>query len=147
MVVTVDASGVAIREADLDGVVADDGGGLRAWLGFEHWKRWISGGPRSCCGAERFFFAALVVACGAGTFLTQISEIVVAGVAIRPGDVHSSAGLHVYFNGGRLSSWIEWNGHARRRRQLLGFPLQQSPGGMGLPCGHVFGWPRNVQMR
>src|SRR5258707_1102692 len=30
---------------------------------------------------------------------------------------------------------------------FAGLPLQQSPGGMGLPCGHVFGWPRKVQMR
>jgi hypothetical protein len=27
------------------------------------------------------------------------------------------------------------------------FFSQHSPGGIGLPCGHVFGWPRNVQMR
>ena len=26
-------------------------------------------------------------------------------------------------------------------------PLQQSPGGIGLPCGHVFGCPRKLQMR
>jgi hypothetical protein len=31
--------------------------------------------------------------------------------------------------------------------QDVSLPLQQSPGGMGLPCGQVLGWPRNVQMR
>src|SRR2546429_5070202 len=31
--------------------------------------------------------------------------------------------------------------------QDLRLPSQQSPGGMGLPCGQVLGCPRNVQMR
>jgi len=35
----------------------------------------------------------------------------------------------------------------RVRDQALDLPLQQSPGGMGFPCGQVFGCPRNVQMR
>src|ERR1700694_4997119 len=35
----------------------------------------------------------------------------------------------------------------RVRDQPLDLPLQQSPGGMGFPCGQVFGCPRNVQMR
>ena len=70
-----------------------------------------------------------------------------AGVAVGPGDVDSCASLNVDLHGGRLPSRIEWNGHAREQRQLFDFPLQQSPGGMGLPCGQVFGCPRNVQMR
>src|SRR2546429_7876245 len=31
--------------------------------------------------------------------------------------------------------------------QALDLPLQHSPGGMGFPCGQVFGCPRNVQIR
>jgi len=112
MVVAVDAGGVAIREADLHGVVADDGGGLRARLGFEHRQRRKRGTPWSCGGGKGFLFAAFVIACGARTLFAQISEIVVAGVAIGPRDVDTLAGLDVYFHVRRLLSRIEWNGHA-----------------------------------
>ena len=146
MFVAIDAGGVAIREADLYGVVSDNGGGLRARLGFEHGKRRKGvGGWR--CGGEGFFFTTLVVARGARTLFAQIGEVVVAGVAIGPGDVDSCAGFDVDLYGGRLPSWIKWNRHARGQSHLFGFPLQQSPGGMGLPCGQVLGWPRKVQMR
>ena len=138
MFVAIDAGGVAIRKGDLQGVVADDGGPLRAWLGFKHGKRRKGVGGGRCRG-ESFLFAALVVARGARTLFAQIGEVVVAGVAIGPGDVYTSAGLDVHFHGGRLPSRIEWNRHARGRSQLFDFPLQQSPGGMGLPCGQVFG--------
>lgn len=133
MVVTINASGVAVREADLYSVVADDVGGCGARLGLKHRQGRKCGTPRrSCCG-EGFFFPALIVARGARAFFAQIVEIVVADVAIGPRDVNASAGLHVYFHGGRLSSRIEWDGHAGGQHQLFGFPLQQSPGGMGLP--------------
>src|SRR5580704_4798731 len=112
MFVTIDASGVAIRKGDLQGVVADDGGGLGAWLRFKHGKRrkGVDGGR---CRGEGFLFAALVVARGAGALLAQISEIIVARVTIGPGDVNSSAGLYVHLYGGWLSSRIEWNRHQR----------------------------------
>ena len=112
MVVAIDARGVAIREADLYGVVADDRGGLGAWLGFEHRQR---GSPRGCSGGKEFFFAALVVACSARTFFAQINEVVVAGVAVGPCDVHTSAGFDVHFHVRRFFSWVEWNRHARGR--------------------------------
>src|SRR5580704_618473 len=147
MFVTIDASGVAIREADLYGVVADDRGSFGARLGLKHGQGRKCGTPWGCGCGEGFFFPAVVVARGTGTFVPQISEVVVAGVAIGPGNVNSGSRLYVHLHGGRLSSRIEWKGHARRRDQLFGFPLQQSPGGMGLPWGQVFGWPRNVQMR
>src|SRR2546429_6127552 len=38
-------------------------------------------------------------------------------------------------------------GFRRFTGQDLRLPSQQSPGGMGLPCGQVLGCPRNVQMR
>jgi hypothetical protein len=147
MFVTINTSGVAVREADLYSIVADDRGGFGARLGLKHRQGRKCGTPRGSCCGEGFFFSTLIVAGGTGTFVPQIGEVVVAGVAIGPGDVNASARLHVYFHGGRLSSRIEWKGHAGGRDQLFDFPLQQSPGGMGLPCGQVFGWPRNVQMR
>ncbi len=109
--VAVDTGGVAVRKADLQGVIADDCGGLRARLGFKHGKRrkGIGGGR---CRGERFFLTALVVACGAGAFFAQIGEVVMAGVAVGPGDVDSCASLNVDLHGGRLPSRIEWNGHA-----------------------------------
>jgi hypothetical protein len=46
----------------------------------------------------------------------------------------------VNFYAGRLFSRIDWQGHLNFNwRQSLRLPLQQSPGGIGLPCGHVFG--------
>ncbi len=147
MVVAVDTGGVPIRKAQLHGVVADDGGGLCSRLGFEHRQSRKDGTPGRCRGGEGFFFAAFVVARGAGTLLAQIGKVVVTGVAIGPDDVDASAGFHVNLNVARFLSRIERNGHTGEGRQLFSFPLQQSPGGMGLPCGQVFGWPRKVQMR
>jgi len=111
MLVAIDAGGMAIRKADLHRVVADDCSRLRAGFGLEHRKRrkCVGGGRR---GGESFFLAALIVAGGAGTFFAQVSEIVVAGVAIGPGDVDSRASFDVYLHGGRLPSRIDWNGHA-----------------------------------
>ena len=102
MVVAIDAGGMAIRKADLHGVVADDRGGLRAGLGLEHRQREKGVAPRRRRG-ESFFFAALVVARRAGTLFAQIREIVVAGVAVGPGDVDSRASFDVHLYGRRLS--------------------------------------------
>ena len=40
VIVAVDAGGVAIAEAELNGIVANDRGGLGARFGLEHGKRW-----------------------------------------------------------------------------------------------------------
>src|SRR5271154_38041 len=111
MLVAIDARGVAIRKADLHGIVADDRGGLRAGFRLEHWKRRKCVGGRRR-GSESFFFAALIVTGGARTLFAQVSEIVVAGVAIGPGDVDSCASFNVHFYDRRLSSRIDWNRHA-----------------------------------
>ena len=111
MFVTIDAGGMAIRKADLHGIVADDRGRLRAGLGLEHRQRW-KGVAHRRRGGESFFFAALIVTGGAGTLFAQVSEIVVASVAIGPGDVDSCASFDVHLYGSRLSSRIDWNGHA-----------------------------------
>src|SRR5580704_6742567 len=110
VVVAVDAGGMAVGEADLDGVVADDGGGFGAWLGLEHGERRkrAASGSR---GRESLFLAALVVARGAGTLFAQIGKCVVARVAVGPGDVDAGARLDVHSDGCGLSSRIEWNGH------------------------------------
>ena len=111
MFVTIDAGGMAIRKADLQGVIADDGSGLRTRFRLEHRQCWKGVAPWRR-GGESFFFAALVITCGAGTLFPQVREIIVAGVAIGPSDVDSSPGLYMHFHGGRLSSRIDWNGHA-----------------------------------
>src|SRR5258708_14774551 len=50
--------------------------------------------------SKRLVLAALIVAGGAGTLFAQIGEVVVALVAVGPGDVHARAGgdvnLHVH---------------------------------------------------
>jgi hypothetical protein len=46
----------------------------------------------------------------------------------------------VNFYGRWLFAGIDWQGHlGSGERQSLRLPLQQSPGGMGFPCGQVFG--------
>ena len=110
MFVTIDAGGMTIRKADLHGIVAHDRCRLRCGLRLEHRKR------RKCVGGRRrsgegFFFAALIITCSAGTLFAQIRKIVVAGVAIGPGDVNSRASFDVHLHGRRLSSRIDWNRH------------------------------------
>lgn len=111
MVVAEDASGVAIREADLHGVVADDRGGFGARLGLKHRQDRKCGTPRGSCCGEGFFFPTLIVARGARTFFAQIMKIVVADVAVGPGDVNASAALYVHFHGGWFLPRIQWYRH------------------------------------
>src|SRR6266849_1450868 len=145
VIVAVNAGGVAVAEGDLNGVIADLRGGFRARLGLEH--RESGGGDGTGTGKGALSYP-LVIASGAGAFLAKISEIVVTGMTIGPGNVDAGAAAHVNFHGGRLFARIQRDGHrASGNRQALLLPLQQSPGGMGLPCGHVFGWPRKLQMR
>jgi hypothetical protein len=79
----VDAGGVAVVEIELDGVVADGGGGAGARAGFVELER--VGGD----GVEAL--AVLSFADGAGAIVAEVGEIVVALVAIGPGDVHSGS--------------------------------------------------------
>lgn len=97
MVVAIDAGGVAVGEGELDGVVAYGVGGLGGGLWFEHGE--CSGGGWARGGEVGFFFA-LVVAGGAGAFFSEVVEIVMAGVAVGPGDVYPGAGGDVDFYGG-----------------------------------------------
>lgn len=54
-----------------------------------------------------FFFPPLVVTHRAGTLFPEISEIVVAGVAVGPGDVDTASRGHVHLYAGGLPSFIE----------------------------------------
>src|SRR5580693_6326340 len=104
MVVAVDAGGMAIREADLNGVVAYHRGGLGAWLGLEHGQRGRRFEGRIYV-AERGFLLASVVAGGAGAFVAEIGEFVVAGVAVGPDNIHTGAVLDVNLDAGWFFSW------------------------------------------
>jgi len=108
VVVAEDAGGVAIVEIDLDGVVADLRGGIGAGLGLVHGE---NEGAGEAGGSHGFLFGAFVVAGGAGAIVTKVGEIVVAGVAVGPGDVYAGAGFHVNFDGDGLFALVEWCGH------------------------------------
>jgi len=107
MIIAENAGGMAIGESDLDGVVADGGSGLRARLGLEHGERGGRGGGAGGGGLAD----ALVVAGGAGTFLAEVGKIVMAGVAVGPEDVDTSAGGYVNLYGRGLFSGVDGNGH------------------------------------
>ena len=110
VVVAEDAGGVAVGEGDLDGVVADGGGLLRAGLGFEHGESRGRNGPRPGAGVGALSYP-LVIASGAGAFVAEIGEIVVAGVAVGPDDVHAGAAGYVDLYAGGLFSCVDGNGH------------------------------------
>src|SRR5690349_23553416 len=146
MVVRVDARGVAVGKRDLNGVIPHLRGSFGTRLGLEHGQR----RRRRHSLRERlesFFLSAFVVAGSAGALVAQVCEIVMAGVAVGPGDVHTGAARNVNFHASGLFSRVEGSWHFGARGQDFPFPSQQSPGGIGLPCGQVFGCPRKVQMR
>src|SRR5713226_8872004 len=95
VVETIDAGGVAVGELNLNGVVTHRFGGAGAGLGLEHGQRNRSrSGTGVAC--EGGFFPALVITERAGAEVAQVHEIVMAGVAVRPGDVHARAGRDVH---------------------------------------------------
>jgi hypothetical protein len=108
VVVAEDSGGVAIGEGDLDGVITDCGGGLRARLGFEHWQGCCGGRPS---GGESGFSDAFVVAGGAGTLFAEIGKIVMTGMAVGPGDVDAGAGRYVDLYGGGFFAGVDGDGH------------------------------------
>jgi len=108
MIVAVDAGCVAVAEGNLNGVIADLRGSLRARLGLEHRQRGSGGVTRAGRSA---LSDPLVIASGAGTFLAKISEIVVAGVTIGPRNVDAGAAAHMNFHRGGLFAGIKGDGH------------------------------------
>jgi hypothetical protein len=95
-----DAGIVAIVEVDLHGVIADLRGGLGADFGLEHGQgRRGHGRGFGACAAMLLFLVALLVAGGAGAFFAKIREIVMAGVIVGPGDVHTCSAGDVNFYG------------------------------------------------
>src|ERR1700758_4519024 len=106
MVVGVDARRVTVGKSDLNCVIPYLRGGFR-------FRPWLEHGQRrrgSHSGSERlesFFLAALVVAGRARALVTQVREIVMAGVAIGPGDVHAGAAGNVNLDAGGFFSQVE----------------------------------------
>src|SRR2546429_8214393 len=94
MVVAVDAGGVAVGEANLNGVVAYLRGSLGARLGLEHWQCGRRLESRTHLANEGLLLSR-VVAGGAGTLVAQVSKLVTAGVAVGPGDIHARAARNV----------------------------------------------------
>ena len=117
MVVGIDASGVAVGEGDLDGVVPYLCSGGRARFRLEHGKGGRSEGGRRF--RERAFLVAFVVASGAGAVVAQIDEVEMRGVTVCPGDVYAGVGGDVNFDAGGFTAGMEGNGHGRGSRQSL----------------------------
>src|SRR5262249_49505587 len=108
MIVRVDAGGMTVGERDLDGVVPYRGGGLGFCLGLEHGeRRELRAGRRG----QFVLLVALFVAGGARAVFADVGEVVVARVAVCPGDVDASVGGDVDFDGGRVAEIVERNGH------------------------------------
>jgi hypothetical protein len=103
---------VAVVEINLHSVVADLAGGLGANFGFEHGQG--GGGDRRggfCSGGVLLLLVALFVAGGAGAFFAKIRKIVMAGVIVGPGDVHTGSAGDVNFNVQRFFALINRDGH------------------------------------
>ena len=131
VVIAVDARGMAVVKGDLNGVIADLRGGLGSGFGLVHLEE-RRGLQLHVC--HFLLFVALVVAGGAGALVAEIGEVVMTGVAVGPRNVHARTTAHV--NLYRCGLFPLINGCWHLQDFLW---LQQSPGGMGLPCGQVVG--------
>src|SRR5437879_1740479 len=103
VIVAVNAGAVAVAVADLDGVIPHGCRRLGARARLENWqrRRRRGNGRREC-----LLFLSLVVAGGAGAVFAQIRKIIVARVAVRPGDVHACPARNVNLHACRLSSRV-----------------------------------------
>jgi hypothetical protein len=97
------------------GVMADGLRGFCARLWLVHWQNagWNRARRAGRGGNFRGLFCALIAACGAGTILAQINKIVMAGVIVRPDDVHTFASGDVNFHVGGFLAGVEWSRHIR----------------------------------
>src|SRR3989441_8706871 len=118
VVVAVDAGGVAVGEIDLNGVVAYRRGGLGFGLGLEHGQH---DGCRCCAfgAGQGGFFLAVVVTQSAGAVVAQIDKIVVARVAVSPGDIHACASRDVHLYAARVFPRVDgkWHRFAMRSEE------------------------------
>jgi hypothetical protein len=110
VLVAEDPGGMPVIENDLDRIVPNLGGGIGAGLGLVHGQQRRS---RKIERGRHLFFAALVIACGAGALVAQIGKIEVAGVSVSPSDIHAGTGLHVNFHLGGFFALVEWCGHGK----------------------------------
>lgn len=93
MVEAVDARRVTVGEFDLDSISADGRGGASRNLGLEHRQ---SGAIDRVTGG--LVLAVALPARCAGAMLAEIRKIVVAGMRVGPGNVHTGAGGDVDFH-------------------------------------------------
>src|SRR6266481_6180822 len=107
MIVAEDSGCVAVGKRDLNGVVANRGGRLRARLRLKHRQRGGGSGSR----ADSALSYPFIIAGGAGTLFAKIREVVVTCVSVRPGDVNAGAAGYVNLYAGWLFAGIDWNGH------------------------------------
>ena len=98
----VDPGCVPVRKIDLDGVVSHRACRLGRHLGFKH-RQNIAIDPL------RFLLrlsSPLIVACRAGTVVSQVGKVIPARVSIRPRDLDALASGHMHLYARRLSSRI-----------------------------------------
>jgi hypothetical protein len=129
----VDACGVSVIEFDLKRIVADRVRGARPGLWFEHRQ---SRRVPSAAGAlgKIFFLVPLVVAHRAGALFAEICKIVMADVAVRPGNIHARPRRYVNFHAGGLSSRIQRNRH---RGIILAEGVREYVQAIGFASGSV----------
>ena len=104
------ASRMPVIKINLQCIVAHGVSSLGGKPGLEHGER---GGRKHRRRLRAFglFFQPLVVAHRAGTLLSQVCEIVMARVSIRPRDVNPRSRGHVDFNLSGLSASINRDRH------------------------------------
>jgi len=133
VLVAEDAGIVAVVEIDLNCVISDLRGGLGANFGFEHGQGRRRNGRDGFGGVVLLVLVALFVAGGAGTFLAEIGEIVMAGVMVGPSDVHTRSAGDVDFYVQGLFALIDWSWHGFgsgfRSGWVWGFRRSKLPGG------------------
>lgn len=94
MIETKNTRGVPICELDLDGITAYRSRAARTNLRFEHGQYFHATALRFDLVAR----LALLFACRTRTVLAQVPEVVMAGVSVRPRDVHARPRRHVHLH-------------------------------------------------
>lgn len=98
----VDSGGVPVRKFDLDGIVSHRACRFGRHLRLKH-RQNIAIDPLRLLARLSF---PLIVACGAGTVVSQVRKIIPAGMPIRPCDLDALARRHVHLYARRLPSHV-----------------------------------------
>ncbi len=133
LIVAVDPGVMPIGKVNLNRIAADRRCGLRPRLGFEHWehrrcrRQWYR--RRAAVSVRRIgffpfrvcFFFAFIVTRRARARVAQVRKIIVTGVTVGPGNIHSSAARNMNFYGNRFFAGIERSRHLGRPRKNARF--------------------------